>query len=104
MSADYTNEAQQRILRLIVLLAGNEITGLAPADIARQQGCSPALVTRDLSNLRTASFAEQVPETARWRLAPEVVQIAIKHMAAIDRAERRLDETKQRYGRTDAAS
>ncbi len=98
--SDYTHDGQQRMLRLIVLLAGNEITGLAPADIARQQDCSASMVTRDLDNLRTGGFAEQVPETQRWRLAPEVVQIATKHMAALDRAEQRLVETRNRYSRT----
>lgn len=98
--SDYTNESQQRILRLLKLLAGNEITGLAPADIARQQGCSAPIVTRDLDNLRTAGLAEKVPETDRWRLAPEIVQIATRHMAALDRAEQRLDETRNRYSRT----
>ena len=97
---DYTNDGQQRILRLVMLLAGNEITGLAPADIGRQQECSASMVTRDLDNLRTAGFAEIVPETQRWRLAPEIVQIALKHMAALDRAEKRLDETRNRYSRT----
>lgn len=98
--ADYTNDAQQRILRLLTVLAGNEITGLAPADIARQQGCSASIVTRDLANLREASFAEMVPETSRWRLAPQVVQIALAHMTALERAETRLAETRHRYSRT----
>jgi DNA-binding IclR family transcriptional regulator len=97
---DYTNEGQQRILRLVVLLAGNEITGLAPADIARQQGCSASIVTRDLANLREAGLAEAVPETGRWRLGPQVVQIALAHMTALERAETRLAETRNRYSRT----
>ena len=98
MSA-YTHEGQQRILKLVLLLAGNEITGMAPSDIARQQACNPSLVTRDLANLQEAGFAELVPETGRWRLAPQVVQIAIKHMAALDRAQSRLDETRARFSR-----
>lgn len=97
--SNYTHEGQQRVLKLVLLLAGNEITGLAPADIARQQGCIASMATRDLNNLREAGFAELVPETGRWRLAPEVVQIAIRHMAALDRAEKRLDEIKGRYSR-----
>ena len=100
--ADYTNDAQQRILRLLSLLAGHEITGLAPAEIARQQGCPASMVTRDLDNLRTAGFAELVPETGRWRLSPLVVQVALAHMAALERAEARLAETRQRYSRTGA--
>lgn len=97
--SDYTNDAQQRILRLLTLLAGNEITGMAPGEIARHQQCSPSVVTRDLANLQEAGFAERVPETGAWRLAPPVVQIALKHMAALDRAQTRLDETRNRFSR-----
>lgn len=100
--SDYTHDGQQRILRLIQLLAGHEITGLTPGEIAKQQGCASSMVTRDLDNLKTAGFAELVAETQRWRLGPAVTQIAVKYLAGIDRAERRLEETKQRYSRSDA--
>jgi len=107
MSTPYSNEAQLRILKLTLLLAGHEITGMAPADIAREQGCSASMVTRDMANLVEAGYAEQVPETGRWRLAPQVVQIAVRHMVALDRAAQRMDEVRQRYGagtsRADAA-
>ncbi len=96
----YTNEGQQRILRLLQTLAGHEVTGLTPGQIAQLQECSPSLVTRDLANLQIAGFAELVPDTNQWRLAPPVVQIAIKHATALDRAERRLDEVKNRFSRT----
>lgn len=97
--SDYTVEAQQRILRLINVLAGNEITGLTPAEIAREQRCSASLVTRDLANLQEAGFAEKVAETGAWRLAPPIVQIAMRHMVALERAERRLKEITNRYSR-----
>lgn len=97
--ADYTNASQQRILRLITALAGHEITGVAPAVLARELACSAACVTRDIDNLRTAGLAEQVPETARWRLGPGIVQIALKHMSALDRAQTRLTEVRNRYSR-----
>ena len=101
MAADqYTHEGQQRILRLVTLLAGHEITGVAPADIARQQGCNASAVTRDLANLQQAGWAEQVPETGRWRLSPQIVQISVAHAAAMQRAQSRLDETRNRYSRT----
>lgn len=95
----YEHEGQQRILALVQLLAGHEITGMAPAEIARHQACSASCVTRDLANLQIAGLAEPVPETGRWRLGPAIVQIAIKHAAALDRAERRLDEVRNRYSR-----
>lgn len=96
----YTNDGQQRILALIRVLAGHEITGIASAQIAALQECSASLVTRDLANLKTAGFAERVPETNYWRLAPEIVQIAIKHGNALKRAEERLEEVTQRYSRS----
>lgn len=95
----YAHEGQQRLLKLITLLAGHEITGLAPAEIARAQACSASLATRDLANLQLAGFAELVPENGRWRLSPQMVQIALKHMAALDRADKRLDEIKNRFSR-----
>ncbi|UDF33782.1 UNVERIFIED_ORG: hypothetical protein LHJ69_14290 [Shinella sp. XGS7] len=96
----YANDGQQRLLSLITLLAGHEITGMAPADIARQQGCTPSVVTRDLANLQLAGFGEQVPETSRWRLSPQIVQIALKHMRALDAAEQRLADVRNRFSRT----
>ena len=99
MTTDYTNEAQQRLMKLITLLAGHEITGIAPAEIARDQGCNAPMVTRDMANLQQGGYAELVPETGRWRLAPQVVQIATRHMTALDRARSRLDETTNRYSR-----
>jgi DNA-binding IclR family transcriptional regulator len=100
MSDQYTCAPQQRILTLLTVMAGHEVHGLAPSEIAQAQQCSAAIVTRDLANLRQAGMAEQVPETNRWRLAPRIVQIAVQHQVALDRAERRLSETRQRYSRT----
>ncbi len=97
--SSYTHDGQQRALSLVLLLAGHEITGLAPAEIAKSQGCTASTVTRDLANLQQAGFAEHVPETGRWRLAPQVVQIALRHMAALDRAQSRLEETRNRFSR-----
>lgn len=98
MSSDYTNDAQQRVMRLITLLSGHEVTGITPSEIARELGCNAPMVTRDMANLQQGGYAEQVPETGRWRLAPQVVQIAVRHMVALDRAATRLDEVRQRYG------
>lgn len=94
----YISESQQRILALILTLAGNEVEGLTPGDIARLASCPASSVTRDLANLKHIGWAEQLP-TGRWRLGPEIVQIAMRHMAALDRAQRRLDETRNRFSR-----
>lgn len=100
MSEPYVSEPQQRILRLINLLAGHEITGLTPGEIAKGQDCNASQVTRDLANLRAAGFAEQVPETGRWRLSPQIVQISVRHAAALGQARQRLDDITQRFSRS----
>jgi DNA-binding IclR family transcriptional regulator len=96
----YTNEGQQRILALLGSLAGHEITGISPGQLAVQQQCSPALMTRDLANLKQAGYAEQVPETSYWRLSPQLVQISIKHGVALGRAQSKLDDIKNRFSRS----
>lgn len=98
-AAAYICEPQQRILKLLTLLAGNEVTGLAPGEIAKLQGCSASVVTRDLANLAEAGYAEKVPETGQWRLAPQIVQVAVRFQLALGKAEDRLAETRQRFTR-----
>lgn len=98
----YISEAQQRLLKLIQLLSGHELEGLAPGDIAKLNGCSPSQVTRDLANLKAFGWAEQLPSTQRWRLGPDIVRIATRHMAALDRAERRLSDLRSRFGSNEA--
>ena len=95
----YISDSQQRILQLIRTLAGHEIEGLAPSQVATLQSCSPSQVTRDLANLRHAGWAEQIPTTSRWRLGPTPVQIALRHSHALNRAQARLDEITQRFSR-----
>lgn len=101
----YISASQQRILQLILTLAGNEFEGLAPSQIATLNQCSPSEVTRDLANLKHAGWAEQIATTNRWRLGPTPVQVGMRHMTRLDTAQRKLDEVKQRFSRgTDEAS
>jgi len=98
--SDYINNSQQRLLRTILLLAGNELAGLAPSDLAKALDTGPSNVTRDLANLKEAGLAEQLPETGRWRLGPKVVQIAVDFQLNLGRSQSRVDEIRQRYTRT----
>ena len=97
---DYTNAAQQRLVKIILLLFGHVVNGLAPSVIAREIGCSAAVMTRDLANLRQAGVADKDEATGHWRLTPRLPQQAIKVWADIDRAERRLQEAKNRFARS----
>ncbi len=96
---DYTNDAQQRLVRVILALFSDVIVGLSNSQLAREVGCSPQVMLRDLDNLRTAGIAEQDEATLHWRLTPRLPQQAIKALAAIDAAEQRVQEARQRFTR-----
>lgn len=96
---DYTNEAQQRLLQIIDLLAGHEVLGLPPSEIARAVGCGAATVTRDMANLQHAGWAERTPKGERWRLSPHPIQISVRCAAGWDEAKKDLQDIAQRYGR-----
>lgn len=97
--SDYINNAQQRLLRTVLLLAGNELAGLAPSDLAKALDTNPSNVTRDLANLKEAGLAEQFPDTGRWRLGPKIVQVAVDFQLNLERSQSRVDEIRQRYTR-----
>jgi len=97
--ANYSNAAQQRILKVIQILAGQELQGLAPTDLARALGTTPSNVTRDLANLREAGWAEEMADTGRWRLGPKPIQIALAFSDGVQRARQKLDEIQARYTR-----
>lgn len=94
---DYTNAAQQRLLQLVNLLAGHELAGLAPGQIARDLDCNASVITRDLDNLRTAGWAEQTPKEL-WRLTPHVIQLSVRHGVALAAARQELIDVPARYG------
>ena len=97
-TTSYTNAAQQRVLQLIDLLAGHELQGLAPTEIARALGCGAPVVTRDLDNLRTAGWAELHPAGKTWRLAPHAIQISLRYAAGLQMGAQHLQGTQRRYG------
>lgn len=99
MSADYTNAAQQRLLKVILFLAGHEVDGLPPGQIASALKTSAANVTRDLANLKEGGFAEQLEATGRWRLGPRLPQIGVALLKQLKDARERVEEVTQRYTR-----
>lgn len=97
---DYTNDAQQRILKLVLVMFGDVVAGYPPATLAKAMDCAPSVTTRDLDNLRTAGLAERVEATGHWRLSPRLPQQAVKVFSAIDTAQRQVDEARQRFTRS----
>lgn len=99
MTDKYRNNAQQRVLAVMLRLAGHEVDGLAPGELASAMSIQPSTITRDLANLQIAGLAEKIPGTERWRLAPKLPQIGLSMLGGIEKSQRRLDEINQRYTR-----
>lgn len=100
MRDKYTNDAQQRLMKVVMLLGEDVITGIAPAQIAKALNVPASYVTRDLDNLRTSGWAIQQEETGRWLLGSKVGALGVKVMASIDRADRKVGEARTRFTRS----
>lgn len=96
---DYTNSSQQRILKVVLAMFGHEIDGLAPGALAKLAGITPGEATRDLDNLMQAGFVEPLPAGNAYRITPMVGQKAMAILHTLDRAAKRVDETRNRYTR-----
>lgn len=94
MSTDYTNGAQQRILKLLLVMFGDIVNGYTPTQLCQATGARPDAMTRDLANLVVAGLALRDEEDGRYRLTARLPQQAVKVHAAIGRAEARLAETR----------
>ncbi|TCS38501.1 hypothetical protein EDC30_102240 [Paucimonas lemoignei] len=97
--AKYTNDAQQRLLKVVMLLGEDVVTGLTTTQIAKEIGVPASYITRDMENLKTAGWAFQQEETGRWLLGAKAGALGVKVMASIDRAERKISEIRNRYTR-----
>ena len=97
---DYTNEAQQRILKVQFVLCLDAVNGFPPSKLAELVNATASTITRDLDNLRTAGVAERDESTGCWRLTPRLPQPAINILNSVDSAQRRVDEVRNRYTRT----
>lgn len=82
---------------LFRLLAGHELLGLAPGEIAKGIGVAPSWVSINLPPLAETGFVERVDGTNRWRLGVAFVRIATTVQTNMTQAKQRLDETSKRY-------
>lgn len=82
---------------LFRLLAGHEVLGLAPGEIAKALGVPPSWVSQNLPPLATTGFVEQVAGTNRWRLGVQFVRIALTVSTNLNKARQQLDDLASRY-------
>ena len=96
----YTSDQVQRVLRVLLALAGNEFRGMLLKEVATAADCTESNALRALDNLRTAGLAERnVHDDKRWQLGPRLVQVAFAFDSALQKAQRDLDERRQRFTR-----
>lgn len=82
---------------LFRLLAGHELLGLAPGEIAKALEVSPSWCSQNLPALAATGFVEQVQGTNRWRLGVAFVRIATTVATNLNAAKRQLDDISRRY-------
>lgn len=86
-----------KVCDLFRLLAGHELLGLAPGEIAKGIEVNPSWVSTNLPPLATTGFVELVDGTNRWRLGVAFVRIATTVQTSMTQAKQRLEETSKRY-------
>lgn len=100
MSADADQLQARRAWRLILILAGKEVGGLRPGEIAKALNEGASTVTRLLAASEQEGLCERVPgRDEAWRLGPKLIQIALAHTTGLAAAQKRIDEVTQRYSR-----
>ncbi|MEG0920647.1 MAG: transcriptional regulator [Comamonas sp.] len=97
MSNKKLSGAIQKTCDLYRLLAGHELQGLSPGEIAKSLGVSPSWVSINLPPLATTGFVELIQETNRWRLGVQFVRIAVTVSTNLNQAKRELEDLSSRY-------
>ena len=88
----------RKAFELLRLLAGHEVLGLAPAEIAKALDVSPSWVSINLPAIEAEThFVERVAGTNRWRLGVQFVRIATTVATNLNAARRQLDDISARY-------
>ncbi|MDD5028493.1 MAG: transcriptional regulator [Rhodoferax sp.] len=92
------SEPIRKTCQLFRLLAGHELLGLAPGEIAKGLGVGAPWVSINLPAIAAETgFVERIDGTNRWRLGVPLVRIAMSVSTELASAKRRLDETSNRY-------
>lgn len=100
MAADTNYKLAEPIRKtcdLFLLMAGHELLGLTPGEIAKGLNVAPSWVSVNLPAIATTGFVERVGDTNRWRLGVPFVRISVTVASNLSTAKRRLDEITERY-------
>ena len=88
----------RKVCELLRLLAGHEVLGLAPGEIAKGLEVGASWVSVNLPALAAETgFVERVEGTNRWRLGVQFVRIALTVSTNLNKAKQQLDDISARY-------
>ena len=88
----------RKVCELLRLLAGHEVLGLSPGEIAKGLEVGASWVSVNLPALAAETgFVERVEGTNRWRLGVPLVRIATTVATNLNAARRQLDDISNRY-------
>lgn len=96
-TAPKLNDAIRKTCDLFRLLAGHELLGLSPSEIAKGIDVAPSWVSINLPALATTGFVERLDGVNRWRLGVPFVRISVTVATNMGAAKRHLDQTSARY-------
>jgi len=100
MKGNYISDQTQRTLRVIRVMAGNEVHGISPSEIAKHAKVSGSSVTRILDNLEAQQFVEPLPSNnKRYRLSAFFVQLSNTVSLNLTQAQQQLQQDQHNYSR-----
>lgn len=97
VNKNYISDNSQRTLKILEILAGNELKGLTPGQVAKATGISPSNVTRALHNLLHFGWVELHPQIkGHWRLSvSKLTKVAMGILREVDGANAAVYDMKR---------
>jgi len=93
------NKSALKVLKVLDVLLRNFAHGFSPTELVKETGYSASDITRYVSTLESAGFAERIPETSRIRPSHRLGQHAVQILKSLDNAAERIKESQQRLNR-----
>jgi DNA-binding IclR family transcriptional regulator len=88
-----------KVFTVLDVLSRNFFHGFSATELVVETGYSKSDVSRYISTLIDAGYAERIPETNRIRISHRVARIAMQVMNSLDEVDRKLIESRNRLTR-----
>ena len=92
-------ESALKVFKTLDVLTHNFATGYSPAELMKATNQSGAAITRHLKTLIEVGYAEQIPDTGRYRPSHRYAQHAVSIMRSLDKAKQQAEQSLARITR-----